>query len=253
MLETDRRLRRRFAADGYVALPGFFGGAELDELQGHVARFQRDVMPQLPDEHVFYEDKSDTSSLKQVQQMGLHDAWFGTLLTCGRLPALAELLLDGPVVPRNMQFFDKPPGSGLPTPAHQDGHYFMLEPCDAVTMWLALDPVDEGNGCVRYVQGSHALGLREHERTGTLGFSQGVADFPTQRDVELEVSLPAAPGDLLVHHARTIHRADGNRSGDRHRRALGFIYYGAHVREDAAAHAAYQRELSARMRSEERI
>ncbi|MEC8389905.1 MAG: phytanoyl-CoA dioxygenase family protein [Planctomycetota bacterium] len=36
--------------------------------------------------------------------------------------------------------------------------------------------------------------------------------------------LPAQPGDLLVHDAMTIHRADANRSTNRTRRALGFIY-----------------------------
>jgi len=65
--------------------------------------------------------------------------------------------------------------------------------------------------------------------------------------------LAAEPGDLLVHHARTVHRADGNRSADRHRRALGLVYCSARAREDVAAHAEYQRALAERMRAEGRI
>jgi ectoine hydroxylase-related dioxygenase (phytanoyl-CoA dioxygenase family) len=50
-----------------------------------------------------------------------------------------------------MQYFNKPPSVGQPTPPHQDGYYFMLDPCEAVTMWFALDEVDEENGRMRYV------------------------------------------------------------------------------------------------------
>jgi phytanoyl-CoA hydroxylase len=35
----------------------------------------------------------------------------------------------------------------------------MLDPCEALTMWLVLEKVDEENGCVRYVRGSHKHGI----------------------------------------------------------------------------------------------
>ena len=120
-------------------------------------------------------------------------------------------------------------------------------------MWFALDDVDEENGCVRYVPGSHRKGMREHARTNTLGFSQGIVDYPTDSDREAETAFPAKAGDLLVHDALTIHRADANHSETRSRRALGFIYYSERAREDAAAHAAYQRQLADDMRINGRI
>ena len=43
----------------------------------------------------------------------------------------------------NLQYFNKSPGANKPTPPHQDGYYFMITPCEAVTMWLALDEVDD--------------------------------------------------------------------------------------------------------------
>lgn len=174
---------------------------------------------------VFYDELGDRSSLKQIQHLGDHDPWFHELLTNSRFREVAEALLGGPVVPKNLQYFNKPPRTSKPTPPHQDGYYFMIDPCSAVTMWLALDPVDEENGCVRYVRSSHRDVMREHVRTQTLGFSQGIADYPTELDTEAEVAIPSRPGDLLVHHAMTIHRADENRATDRSRRSLGFIYY----------------------------
>lgn len=249
----EQELKTRFHSDGYVALPQFVVGHEMADLIANVDRFINDVVPGLPAEHVFYEDRNDATTLKQIQQMGDHDPWFHELFTAGRFREVAELLLDGPVVPKNMQYFNKPPGVGQPTPPHQDGYYFMLDPCEAVTMWFALDDVDEENGCVRYVKGSHEMGLRDHARTQTLGFSQGIVDYPTEADRECEVAFPGHPGDLLVHHALTIHRADGNRSTTRTRRALGFIYYSESAREDAEAHAAYQRKLADDMKAAGKI
>ena len=125
-----------------------------------------------------------------------------------------------------MQYFDKPPGNNSPTPAHQDGYYFMLEPNQAVTMWLALDDVDQENGCVRYLPSSQRPELRPHGQTDTLGFSQGILDY-SDLDRSNEEAMVGRPGDLLVHHALTVHRADENRSKDRHRRSIGLIYYAA--------------------------
>jgi phytanoyl-CoA hydroxylase len=246
---TTNEVLLSFEAAGFVAFPQFVIGDELAELIANVDRFITDIVPQMQPECVFYEDKHDAATLKQIQQMGDHDQWFHELFTGSRFHEVAELLLDGPVVPKNMQYFNKPPGVGQPTPPHQDGYYFMLNPCEAVTMWFALEDVDNENGCVRYVPGSHKRGLREHARTQTLGFSQGIVDYPTDEDRESEVALPAKPGDLLVHDAMTIHRAGRNQSSTRTRKALGFIYYSERAREDTEAHAAYQRKLAAEMKA----
>ncbi len=247
------RAREAFDRDGYLALPGFLNEAELGELHAQLARVIAEVVPTLPREQVYYEDKNDPTSLKQIQQLFTHDPYFESLFFKSRFEHVAETLLNGPVEGKNMQYFNKPPRIGKPTPPHQDGYYFMLEPCEAATMWLALDEVDEENGCVRYVRGSNHLGMRPHGRTQTLGFSQGVIDYGRDEDLANEIAFPASPGDLLVHQAMTIHRADGNTSDTRTRRALGFIYYSERAREDRAAHAAYQKRLAEEMKQAGKI
>ncbi len=251
--QQPARAREAFERDGYLALPGFLNEAELGELHAQLARVIAEVVPTLPREQVYYEDKDDPSSLKQIQQLFAHDPYFEGLFFKSRFERVAETLLAGPVEGKNMQYFDKPPRIGKPTPPHQDGYYFMIDPCEATTMWLALDEVDEENGCVRYVRGSNHLGMRPHGRTQTLGFSQGVTDYGRDEDLANEIAFPARPGDLLVHHAMTIHRADGNASDTRTRRALGFIYYSERAREDRAAHAAYQQRLTDEMKRSGKI
>ena len=110
-------------------------------------------------------------------------------------------------------------------------------------MWLALDDVDENNGCVRYVKGSNHKGMRDHSTTGTLGFSQGITEYGNDEDIKNEIAISAKKGDLIVHDSLTIHRADQNLSQSRHRRALGFIFYSADSKEDNESVKNYQNQL----------
>ena len=246
-------LHCQFDELGFVVRDSFFNPSEIQSLQSELNRVLLDVVPHMPSEHVFYERKTDPTTLKQLQRLHQHDPFFERLISKGPVRDLAEQLLNQSAIPQNLQYFNKPPSQGLPTPPHQDGFYFKLNPCHAVTLWLALDPVDEQTGCLRYIRGSHRRGLRPHGGTGTLGFSQGITDFPSPQDSVSEIACPAKPGDLIAHDALTIHRADGNTSQSRSRRALGFIYYGVNAKEDRAAWNQYQHSLNQTLKQQGRI
>ena len=231
-----------FDEDGFVVLREFFDAARTEEIRLNVSRYIKSILPTMPREQVYYEVPGDTTTLKQLQMMHVYDRFFETLFFESPLRTLAELLLDGDVIPKNMQYFNKPPGIGKPTPVHQDGYYFKIEPKEAITMWLALDEVTEENGCLRYIRGAHKKGIRQHQRTNTLGFSQGLNEY-SQRDAQNEVKVIADPGDLITHHCLMVHRADGNPS-NRHRQALGFIYYSIRAQENRDEVQAYQSNLN---------
>ena len=233
----------KFERDGFVVVRNFFGSEEISAINTALARFIREYLHKLRPEDVFFEDKAEQKTLKQIQQLQKHDSFFSKLFE-NKPRLLAEQLLGENVIGKNLQYFNKPPGRNQATPPHQDGQYFMLKPCHAVTLWLALDDTDEENGCVRYVCGSHKHGLRPHKRTQTLGFSQGITDFGLPEDITNEVPCPARPGDILAHHALTIHRANANNSKYRTRRALGFIFYAKSACENFKAHKRYQDHLT---------
>jgi phytanoyl-CoA hydroxylase len=236
-------IKTKFEEDGYVFLPGFLSPDEMAALNTKLEGFIENVVPGMPEKDVFYEDKNDPSTLKQIMHVSDYEPGFAPLLNDSKFSRIAEELLEDKVIPKILEYFNKPPKIGKPTPPHQDGYYFMLKPCKAVTMWMALEDVDESNGCVRYVRGSHKKGMRAHGRTQTLGFSQGITDFGLPEDTAHEIAFPARSGDLLIHDALTIHRADGNQTEDRTRKALGFIYFGESAKEDVEAKAAYQKIL----------
>jgi phytanoyl-CoA hydroxylase len=86
--------------------------------------------------------------------------------------------------------------------------------------------------------------MRTHGRTTTLGFSQQIIDFGTEDDMKNEIAFPARPGDLLVHHSLTIHRAGANTTADRTRKAIGLIYWGESAKEDKVAKERYMEQLA---------
>lgn len=237
-------VKATFDEQGYVVLRGFLSEDEVADTRRELDRYIAEVIPNIPVDRVFYEDKNDPETLKQLPSMQDHDAYFEHVLRGDtRFLRLADSLLGG-AVGRNVQLLRKPPAVGLPTPPHQDGYYYMIEPVEGLTMWLGLDVADEENGGLRYVKGSHKLGLRPHARTQTLGFSQGITDYGTDYDMAHEHMYTAEPGDLLVHHALTVHRADGNKSVDRPRAALGFVYLWDQAKENVEGVEAYRKQLA---------
>ncbi len=237
----SQQLKEAFEQDGYLVVAGFFSPAEAEDLNARIDRYIAEILPKLPSDAAFYEVQGRDETIMRLQSLEDYEGYFRELFFSDRFVKLAELLLDDKAVPKNLQWFNKPPRVGKVTPPHQDGFYFMLEPNEALTMWLALDRVDEENGCLRYVPGSHRQDIRPHRASNVLGFSQGITDFG-EADEAAEGSVCAEPGDLIVHHSMTIHRADPN-SSERPRRALGFVYYAGRAREDAERREAYQKQL----------
>lgn len=235
-------LKPQYDRDGFVIVRQFLSPSEFGELKRELDRYIAQVVPTLPDSHAFYIDRSKPETLKQMQHMEV-DPYFREYVKHPRWTELASALVGEPVIAQPSEWFDKPPRSNSPTPPHQDNYYFNLAPPNVVTIWLALDKVDEGNGCLRYVPGSHLNGFRPHGRSEILGFSQGITDFG-DADREREVPMVLEPGDAIAHHGNTIHRADPN-SSDRHRRAYAMVLKGVSCQRDEEAFSKYTAALKA--------
>ena len=250
----DDRLLHEFNLNGFVSIPGFFNADELADINQNQLRFVQDVLPNMPSAEVYYEDVSNKSTLKQIQQLWLHDDFFGRMMGEGsKLTTLSEICLNENTVAKNLQYFNKHAGGGQPTPPHQDGYFFHLKPNKAITIWFALEDVEPEQGCVNYVQASHKYGMRAHGPSGVLGFSQSILDFGIPFDRENTVAFPCRAGHLIAHHSLTIHWADANTSLNKSRMAMGAIYYGCSAEEDVAAKEAYQARLNAQLSAEGKI
>lgn len=167
----------------------------------------------------------------------LSDPDFHAFAATSPLPALAATLMRSDKV--NLyedSLLVKEPGTVEPTAFHQDLAYFHVEGEQICSSWSPLDPVSQETGAVQYVRGSH-LWRREFRPNlfvstmpipGTRG--EEVPDIQARpADYEL-VQFDTEPGDVVVHHARTLHGAGGNHSNTLRRRAVSVRYCGADAR-----------------------
>ena len=230
-------MNAQYNRDGFAIVPGFLTGSRLSELQARLDDYIRSMVPTLPPECAFYQDRARPETLKQLQFLE-RDPWFAAYCEDPAWRGLAETLIGEEAHCQSPEWFNKPPGVEHPTPPHQDNYYFNLTPPHVLTIWLALDPVDEENGCLRYVAGSHREGFRTHARSNVLGFSQGITDYSAS-DEAREVLIRLQPGDAAVHHGMTIHRADPNRSQTRSRRSFAMVFKGVSCRRDERGYARY--------------
>lgn len=164
------------------------------------------------------------------------DADFRAFATESPLPALVAALLRSPeIYLYEDSLLVKEPGTREATAFHQDLGYFHVAGEQVCTTWCPLDPVDEQSGALRYVRGSHAWGrvfrpnlfVTRQELPGTGGDT--VPDVESDPDGHELVSFAMQPGDVAVHHARTVHGAHPNASA-RRRRAISVRYCGADAR-----------------------
>ncbi len=92
-------------------------------------------------------------------------------------------------------------------PWHQDSGYFgtVSETSLIPTAWIPLVPVDETNGCLQVVAGSHRLGVVNHHTEEREGKFLEVMDELIE-DSRV-VTCPMELGDALVFHNLTLHRS----------------------------------------------
>lgn len=237
-------LRTRYEEDGFVVIRGLFQPDEFKALQTNLERYVREVVPTVPKDQAFFDDYSKPETLRKMQSLNRHDAWFANFMKQGpHVPVQTHLMRDE-AVPQGLEWFDKLPYDTNATPAHQDGFYWSRKPDIACGIWIALDPVDRENGCLWYGRGSQKQGIRPHGASGVLGFSQGLLGFdPKSVDA---VPIELAPGDAVAHSSGTIHWTETNRS-NRHRRAIATFCFGASTVRDEESHARYMASLKAQL------
>ena len=116
----------------------------------------------------------------------------------------------------------KPPQKGGTTAWHQDAPLWpIIAPMTEVTAWVALDDVDESNGCMSMVPGSHRWG-NHIDFLNSLSHYDAMPEEYEGHEVRV-IRCPVKKGEVHFHHALTWHGSHNNTSG-RPRRAVALHY-----------------------------
>ncbi len=138
------------------------------------------------------------------------------LLTHPRIVNRVKDLLGDNVIAFGSHFFCKMPGDGKAVAWHQDASYWPLTPSKTVTVWLAIDDSDVGNGCMRVIKGSHKTQLMHTEEPDNphniLFRREKVAEAVAETDA---VDLVLQPGEMSIHDYGVVHGSNPNDSDDR--------------------------------------
>ncbi|MCE9590823.1 MAG: phytanoyl-CoA dioxygenase family protein [Planctomycetes bacterium] len=148
------------------------------------------------------------------------EPWFGTLARLDTVLDAAESVLGPDIQYFQDNIFYKPASVGASTPWHQDNIWWHADPPDMLTIWIALDDADAGNGAVEYVRGSNVAGLIDHTVpvNDPMGITYNVID-PARVGRDKLVSYVLKPGEAVMHHCLTIHGSPVN-SSNRPRRGF---------------------------------
>ncbi len=224
--------KQEFERDGYTLVRGLFGADEAERLREHymVLRKQRS----------YANDESGVNSssrdpLRRYPRMAQMHRWDDVSLQWlidSRIDEVMTGLLDrSPYAVQTMLYF-KPPGSRGQA-LHQDNFYLKAEPGTCVAAWMALDRVDQANGCLEVVPGSHRWPILCTEKADTtVSFTDVTVPLPTP---DAAVPVVMEPGDVLFFHGALVHGSAPNVTADRFRRAL----IGHYIQGEAEKVASY--------------
>jgi ectoine hydroxylase-related dioxygenase (phytanoyl-CoA dioxygenase family) len=234
-----------YQENGYWVAPKILSDNELVALREHHARvvagdYETGRPPHSrntdPDEPLTRLVKIDNSywSDSVLARLALHPT-IGAI--AARLARVAGIRLW------HDQLLYKPPQEGDQAGAvgwHQDWHYWQCAtPADMLTAWVALVDVDEDNGCMEVVPGSHQWGLLPESDffEQDLEALQKSIEARTGRSFNtVPLKLPA--GAMSFHHCLTIHGSRPNfSSGPRVSLVVHMMPDGTRYRQGTPAEA----------------
>jgi ectoine hydroxylase-related dioxygenase (phytanoyl-CoA dioxygenase family) len=143
------------------------------------------------------------------QLVSMHDLqlYSETWLRAVSKPKLVRCLelLDGPVELHHTTMHVKPPEAGVPFPMHQDFAFYPHTDDRYVDVLLHLDDTTDANGELRFLDGSHHAGPRDHIARTAAGEACEPYLDPDVYRLHEAVPVPARAGDVVCFNINTVH------------------------------------------------
>jgi ectoine hydroxylase-related dioxygenase (phytanoyl-CoA dioxygenase family) len=204
-----------------------FSQAEVDQLREHYM--------QMRENDPIDKDLTSSDPLKRYPRMlmmhrqdPLSLRW---LLDQRIASVLNGLLGKDPFAVQTMIYYKPPQARGQAL--HQDQYFLRAQPGTCIAAWMALDSIDEDNGCLQVVPGSQNWPLLcTTKADSTQSFTDMTVPVPPGTRV---VSALMEPGDVLFFNGQLVHGSGPNHSRERFRRSL----IGHYIEGDAQQVATY--------------
>lgn len=229
---TDEQINF-YRTNGFVQVDDVLTSSEVAEL----TEYMEEAMVS-KDENSFKTDKEDGSYYRVLNQKV--NTWrdHAGMARYTTHPKFARMAMELSGALGIRLFHDhalwKMPKDSKATPWHQDFPYWPMKEEGALSIWLTVDDVDQNNGCMMFVPGSHKAG----KLTGiNLIEPQNIFDYVKGTELENRnpVIVPLKKGSCTFHHGLTFHYAHANLT-DQPRRVLAIIYFPDGTTYDGKSH-----------------
>ena len=221
---TDAQVEQ-FKADGYVCGGRVVDDDHLEQLRSDLERVIRDHGKADVRQPVSLRNLSGDDDAPVWQIVNIYEASdaFRRLIDLSTITEeIAQLTGADELRIWHDQVQYKPAEKGGVNMWHQDGPLWrILEPKSQVSAWIALDDVDEANGCMSMVPCSHRWG-NQIQYLHKLKSLDSMTQDHQGRSVQPRL-CPVAKGCVHYHDALTWHGSHANSSG-RPRRAIAIHY-----------------------------
>ncbi|MDX1779938.1 MAG: phytanoyl-CoA dioxygenase family protein [Thalassovita sp.] len=212
--------------NGYLKVEQAVTPEQLDELR----RITYDLLEQARDvsetNDVFELDKGhsrETPRLTRIKLPHKQHPYFWELLRNSRLTEVLNDLLGPDTMIQTSKLNTKAPGGGAAVEWHQDWAFYPHSNDSMLAFGLMLEDVDEANGPLQVIPGTHKGEILSHHANGV--FCGAVDPDDPLFEGDKAVTLTGKAGDMTVHHARVLHGSAPNLS-DRNRMIL---FYECHA------------------------
>ena len=221
-----------YAEQGYLlGLPQIYSSAEMEEHNRSLAELMTLLEP--------------GETAKDIREWHESSTWLFDIAMNPQIHDLVEGIVGPNFYLWASSFFIKEPHSTSTVGWHQDAYYWPMAPHNSVTVWLAFEDVDEENGALKIIPGSHRAGVIEHQRNDpahtnsviTLELESGTFSEDTA------VSMKLKAGQVSMHDDRAVHGSPANPS-DRRRAGLTLRFSGTEVKNDLAVNPHFKAYLA---------
>lgn len=218
-------MKTQYARDGFCIGDVVLTADEVDALRSELDRVIADRDKDCPQPvHLVNFSRDPSTTVWQIVNIWQASEPFRLLMEKPGVSAVAAALSGA----RELRMWHdqiqyKPAAVGGVNMWHQDSPYWpVLEPKNAqVTAWIALDDVDEENGCMWMVPGSHTWGPQMDFLHSLSNFEAMPGEFDGRKLVKK--SCPVRKGQVHFHHSLTWHGSNANLSR-RPRRAVALHF-----------------------------
>jgi ectoine hydroxylase-related dioxygenase (phytanoyl-CoA dioxygenase family) len=207
-MESEKMLRlnetdaKQYREDGYLIYnKPVFSEEKLNRLEGIFEDHLRDKGDKISDE---------------LDRPHVRDPRLLEFLLSKEVLDLIEPLIGPDIALWSSHFICKDPFVGRATPWHEDSAYWNGKASsyeNIVTLWLAIDPSNRQNGCMRVIPGTHVNGFSEYEEVDSTKNTFGTAIKSVDESKAVYFELDR--GGCSLHDSRIIHGAEANTSPNR--------------------------------------